>query len=79
MVPEPKGSDELPDSFIGQLSLTLKYQLSEALKAIGESSQWCPHPDEISDCLTFIQGCEATVLVAELIPEPVRLRFQDAE
>ncbi len=56
LVPVPEGPDEESDSFIGQLSLTLKFRPTAALRGIGEGNRWCHRPAELEDFLAYIRG-----------------------
>ena len=79
LIPVPEGPDEESDSFIGQLSLTLKFLPTAALRSIQAGNQWCPLPAELEDFLAFVRGCEATAAVSGLNPVAVSLTFENAE
>ena len=71
--------DQDLDSFLGQLSLTLKYEPVTALKTIVAGNRWCQHPGELADFITFAQDCEATAVVRQMSPSAIRLSYENAE
>ena len=71
--------EECADDWIGQLSLTLKYQPFPVLKTIAAGNLWCAHPDDIPGFLTFIQACDATMSLTDLPIVARELTFINAE
>jgi hypothetical protein len=71
---------ENPDyNGIWQLSLSLKYQPSPELTAIGSGNQWCSSPTKVADFATYIEQSEATRQVQNTPIQSVGLLFFDAE
>ena len=79
LIPVPEGPEEDSDDFIGQLSLTLTFRPTAALRRIEAGNRWCPHPAELEDFLAFVRGSEATVAVSGLNPEAISATFENAE
>ncbi|HET7079606.1 MAG TPA: hypothetical protein VFM49_19405 [Chloroflexia bacterium] len=71
--------EESDEGWIGQLSLTLKYHSSAALKTVGSGNRWCAHPLDLPEFLAFIQTCAATTEVSDLQATATELRFNNAE
>lgn len=60
LIPQAASDDAELSSFIGQLSLTLKFPSSAELEEIMAGNEWCCRPSELVNFLAVISGCSAT-------------------
>jgi hypothetical protein len=60
------GSDG--DDGMSQLSLTVHFAVTEALRALKKGSRWCSSPAQADELEQFISSHEATACVASLTP-----------
>ena len=67
------------DDEILQLSLTLKYRPTQALRHVVSGNRWCEHAEELSGFAAFIRACEASMIVAGERPFAIDLEFEDVE
>ena len=58
------------DDGMSQLSLTVHYAVTEALRAYRQGSRWCHSPSQADELELFIRNHESTAAVASL--EPLR-------
>ena len=68
-------ADSDSDEGMSQLSLTLHFKPTLALKAIEDSNEWCHSPDDLEEFREFINNSEAYRAVAQLKPTNVKIQF----
>jgi hypothetical protein len=66
------GGDE-PE--MSQLSLTMHYEATQELRALGKGDQWCPRPEDLARFESFIRESEAFLAVAGVQPTRVSLEW----
>ena len=52
------------DDDIRQLSLTFKFEPTEALRKLADGNRWCATPDEVDEFRTFIEASDAYMTLA---------------
>ena len=66
------------DENIWQLSLTFRFNPSDALRQLNSGNKWCGNSDRIEQFNKFIQDSKALQLVAGGIPVRVELEYECA-
>ena len=69
--PDPQGDDDE----MSQLSLTLHFAPTDALRELGIGNQWCPNPEAVAEFEQFVTASAAYRAVTAAPPNLVELRW----